>query len=64
MTVYTVIHSAVYCDDGIPEDTCYLFHNKDAAIDFIRTFEDFEDVRLTESEILLSESIDSEDCPF
>ena len=63
MTVYTVIHTAVYWD-GIPKDTCYLFHNKDAAIDFIRTFEDIEDVRLSESEILLSESIDCEDCPF
>ncbi len=58
MTVYTVIHSAVYCDDGIPEDTRYSFTSKAAAIDYMRTFEDFEDVRL-------SESIECEDCiPF
>lgn len=44
--MYTVSYFEVYCDDGIPEATTEYFESYQEAQAYMKSFEDWDDVRM------------------
>ena len=57
--MYTVTFFEVYCDDGIPEATTECFQSYREALNYMKSFEDWDDVRV---QYIDCPVID--DCPF